>query len=60
MSSFRGIVSLALLAYAFGGFHVTSSLGAVRGGTDVCGFLTLWCVRGLGWFCLWALDLVEV
>ncbi|MQM19453.1 hypothetical protein Taro_052458, partial [Colocasia esculenta] len=32
----------------------------VRGGTDVCGFPTLQCVRGLGWFYLWALDHVEV
>ncbi|MQL98389.1 hypothetical protein Taro_031097 [Colocasia esculenta] len=31
----------------------------VRGGTGVCGFPTSWCVRGSGWFCLWALDLVE-
>ncbi|MQL69304.1 hypothetical protein Taro_001584 [Colocasia esculenta] len=29
------------------------------GGTGVCGFPTSWCVRGLGWFCLLALDLVE-
>ncbi|MQM10670.1 hypothetical protein Taro_043568 [Colocasia esculenta] len=35
-------------------------LGAVRGGTGVCSSLTSWCVRGAGWFCLWALDLVEV
>ncbi|MQL99876.1 hypothetical protein Taro_032605, partial [Colocasia esculenta] len=26
----------------------------------VCGSLTSWHVRGPGWFCLWALDLVEV
>ncbi|MQM19098.1 hypothetical protein Taro_052097 [Colocasia esculenta] len=26
----------------------------------VCGFPTSQCVRSLGWFCLWALDLVEV
>ncbi|MQL97264.1 hypothetical protein Taro_029952, partial [Colocasia esculenta] len=31
----------------------------VRGGTNACGFLTWWCVQGLGRFCLWALDLVE-
>ncbi|MQM11943.1 hypothetical protein Taro_044855, partial [Colocasia esculenta] len=35
-------------------------LGAVRGGTDECVSLTSWRVRGLGCFCLWALDLVEV
>ncbi|MQM23963.1 hypothetical protein Taro_057033 [Colocasia esculenta] len=35
-------------------------LGAVCGGTSVCGSLTSWHVRGLGWFCLWALDIVEV
>ncbi|MQM14776.1 hypothetical protein Taro_047711, partial [Colocasia esculenta] len=38
----------------------SSSLGVVCGGTGVCGFLTSWCVRGPRWFCLWALDLVEV
>ncbi|MQM10866.1 hypothetical protein Taro_043764 [Colocasia esculenta] len=32
----------------------------VYGGTSVCGFLTSRCVWGSGWFCLWALDLVEV
>ncbi|MQL86395.1 hypothetical protein Taro_018920 [Colocasia esculenta] len=32
----------------------------VRGGTGECAFPTLRCVRGLGWFCLWALNLVEV
>ncbi|MQL99162.1 hypothetical protein Taro_031878 [Colocasia esculenta] len=31
----------------------------VRSGTVVYGFPTLRCIRGLGWFCLWALDLVE-
>ncbi|MQM10464.1 hypothetical protein Taro_043358 [Colocasia esculenta] len=30
------------------------------GGTDVCGFLALWHVHSPEWFCLWALDLVEV
>ncbi|MQL72368.1 hypothetical protein Taro_004721 [Colocasia esculenta] len=35
-------------------------LGAVRGGTNRCSSLTSWSVRGAGWFCLWALDLVEV
>ncbi|MQM18641.1 hypothetical protein Taro_051637 [Colocasia esculenta] len=35
-------------------------LGAVRGGTGVCSSLTSWRVRGAGWFCLWALDLVEL
>ncbi|MQL82644.1 hypothetical protein Taro_015121 [Colocasia esculenta] len=35
-------------------------LGAVRGGTRVCSSLTSWRVQGPGWFCLWALDLVEV
>ncbi|MQM19169.1 hypothetical protein Taro_052169 [Colocasia esculenta] len=35
-------------------------LGAIHGGTEVCSFLTSWCVRGRGWFCLWALNLVEV
>ncbi|MQL82655.1 hypothetical protein Taro_015135 [Colocasia esculenta] len=34
-------------------------LGAVRGGTGRCSSLTSWSVRGAGWFCLWALDLVE-
>ncbi|MQM13226.1 hypothetical protein Taro_046152 [Colocasia esculenta] len=34
-------------------------LGAIHGGTGVCGSLTLWRVWGLGCFCLWALDLVE-
>ncbi|MQL88085.1 hypothetical protein Taro_020651 [Colocasia esculenta] len=32
----------------------------VRGGTGECGFPTWWRVQGPGWFCLWALDLVEV
>ncbi|MQL68991.1 hypothetical protein Taro_001263 [Colocasia esculenta] len=32
----------------------------VCGGTGVCGFPTLWHVHGPGWFCLWALDPVEV
>ncbi|MQM22271.1 hypothetical protein Taro_055321 [Colocasia esculenta] len=35
-------------------------LGAVRGGTAVCSSLTSWSVRGAGWFCLWALDLLKV
>ncbi|MQL71811.1 hypothetical protein Taro_004122, partial [Colocasia esculenta] len=35
-------------------------LGAIRGGTRVCSSLTSWRVRGAGWFCLWALNLVEV
>ncbi|MQM01473.1 hypothetical protein Taro_034226 [Colocasia esculenta] len=35
-------------------------LGAVCGGTVGCSSLTSWRVRGAGWFCLWALDLVEV
>ncbi|MQM19390.1 hypothetical protein Taro_052394, partial [Colocasia esculenta] len=30
-----------------------------RDGTGVCSFPTWRCVRGLGWFYLWALDLVE-
>ncbi|MQL95468.1 hypothetical protein Taro_028138 [Colocasia esculenta] len=30
-----------------------------RDGTGVCSFLTWRCVRGPGWFYLWALDLVE-
>ncbi|MQM16828.1 hypothetical protein Taro_049790, partial [Colocasia esculenta] len=34
-------------------------LGTVCGGTGVCSSLTSWRVRGAGWFCLWALDLVE-
>ncbi|MQL85800.1 hypothetical protein Taro_018328 [Colocasia esculenta] len=34
-------------------------LSVVRGGTGRCSSLTLWRVRGPGWFCLWALDLVE-
>ncbi|MQL89518.1 hypothetical protein Taro_022098 [Colocasia esculenta] len=29
-------------------------------GTGVCGSPTWWLVHGPGWFCLWALDLVEV
>ncbi|MQM10598.1 hypothetical protein Taro_043489 [Colocasia esculenta] len=35
-------------------------LGASPYGTSVCVSLTSWRVRGPGWFCLWALDLVEV
>ncbi|MQL92310.1 hypothetical protein Taro_024940, partial [Colocasia esculenta] len=35
-------------------------LGAVRGGTTVCSSLTSWSARGVGRFCLSALDLVEV
>ncbi|MQL96692.1 hypothetical protein Taro_029372, partial [Colocasia esculenta] len=35
-------------------------LGAVHGGTRGCSSLTSWHVKGLGWFCLWALSLVEV
>ncbi|MQM01754.1 hypothetical protein Taro_034513 [Colocasia esculenta] len=30
-----------------------------RDGTGVCGSPTWWRVHGPGWFCLWALDLVE-
>ncbi|MQL75496.1 hypothetical protein Taro_007860, partial [Colocasia esculenta] len=30
-----------------------------RDGTGMCGSPTWWCVHGPGWFCLWALDLVE-
>ncbi|MQL99881.1 hypothetical protein Taro_032610 [Colocasia esculenta] len=33
---------------------------AIRSGTGVCRSLTSWSVRGVGWFCLWALNLVEV
>ncbi|MQL92779.1 hypothetical protein Taro_025409 [Colocasia esculenta] len=62
-----GVFGVALLAPASGGFHfgVLSvsyfrSWVPVRGGTGVCCFLTLWCVWGPSWFCLWALDLVEV
>ncbi|MQL70168.1 hypothetical protein Taro_002478 [Colocasia esculenta] len=36
------------------------SLVPARDGTGVCSFLTWRCVRGPGWFCLLALDLVEV
>ncbi|MQL78626.1 hypothetical protein Taro_011057 [Colocasia esculenta] len=42
--------------YYFG----NSFLGAVYGGTGVCSSLTSWRARGAGWFCLWALDLVEL
>ncbi|MQM21149.1 hypothetical protein Taro_054182 [Colocasia esculenta] len=35
-------------------------LGASPCGTGVCVSLTSWRVRGRGWFCLWALDFVEV
>ncbi|MQL90892.1 hypothetical protein Taro_023488 [Colocasia esculenta] len=41
-------------------FFCNSFLGAIRGGTRVCSSLTSLRVRGPGWFCLWALDLVEV
>ncbi|MQM09784.1 hypothetical protein Taro_042659 [Colocasia esculenta] len=34
-------------------------LGRKNNGTDVYGFPTLRCIRDSGWFCLWALDLVE-
>ncbi|MQM02955.1 hypothetical protein Taro_035727 [Colocasia esculenta] len=37
-----------------------SFLGAVHGGTGRCSSLTSWSVRGAGWFCLWALDLVKL
>ncbi|MQL86886.1 hypothetical protein Taro_019421, partial [Colocasia esculenta] len=33
---------------------------SVRGGTGLCDFPTSRCVWGPGWFCLWALDLVEL
>ncbi|MQL94509.1 hypothetical protein Taro_027167, partial [Colocasia esculenta] len=33
---------------------------AVRGSTGRCSSLTSWSDRGAGWFCLWALDIVEV
>ncbi|MQL68647.1 hypothetical protein Taro_000919 [Colocasia esculenta] len=32
----------------------------VRGGTNVCRLPTSWRVQGPEWFCVWALDLVEV
>ncbi|MQL87025.1 hypothetical protein Taro_019558, partial [Colocasia esculenta] len=35
-------------------------LGAIRGGTGGCSSLTLWHVQGVGWFCMWAVDLVEI
>ncbi|MQL91653.1 hypothetical protein Taro_024268 [Colocasia esculenta] len=41
-------------------FFPSRSWVPIRGGTGACGFPTSWCVRGLGWFCLLALDLVEV
>ncbi|MQL98074.1 hypothetical protein Taro_030774 [Colocasia esculenta] len=53
-----------LLATSGGGLVVvvvtSHSLVQVCGSTGVCGFPTSWHVQGLGWFCLWALDLVEV
>ncbi|MQL82348.1 hypothetical protein Taro_014814 [Colocasia esculenta] len=65
--SFRGRRWSGLVqTRAFGGFRfsvlsVPWSLSwmTVRGGTGVCSFPTSRCVRGPGWFCLWALDLVE-
>ncbi|MQL80930.1 hypothetical protein Taro_013382 [Colocasia esculenta] len=71
MSSAVDLVGLALRAM-FSGFRFAGSLGTldccfinlflgvVYGGTGVCSSLTTWSVRGAAWFCLWALDLVEV
>ncbi|MQM04874.1 hypothetical protein Taro_037678 [Colocasia esculenta] len=71
----RGGLCVPLLAAYDGGlvalvvtvFHAISEigfcnpfLGAVDGDTRVCSSLTLWSAQGAGWFCLWALDLVEV
>ncbi|MQM21141.1 hypothetical protein Taro_054175, partial [Colocasia esculenta] len=55
-----GIVGLALgrpvLLVVPASYH---SWVPVRDGTGVCSFPTWRCVRGPGWFCLWALNLVE-
>ncbi|MQL77546.1 hypothetical protein Taro_009949, partial [Colocasia esculenta] len=54
ISLFRGACT-AVIAW----LCLVSIVIVVRGGTGVCGFPTSQCVWGPGWFCLWALDLVE-
>ncbi|MQL85733.1 hypothetical protein Taro_018257, partial [Colocasia esculenta] len=60
------VLELAAHTRASGGSHFgvlsvpwSHSWVPARDGTGVCSFPTWQCVRGLGWFCLWALDLVE-
>ncbi|MQL74342.1 hypothetical protein Taro_006699 [Colocasia esculenta] len=58
-SGFRSVGSLCLVQTP-GCYFGNPFLGTVCGGTRVYSCLTSWSVRGAGWFCLWALDLVEV
>ncbi|MQL95967.1 hypothetical protein Taro_028639, partial [Colocasia esculenta] len=51
-----GLVAVVVTAFP----HDFRSRVPVRGGTGVCGLPTSWRVQGLEWFCVWALDPVEV
>ncbi|MQL76689.1 hypothetical protein Taro_009095, partial [Colocasia esculenta] len=58
-------VSVAALSHPSAGAEARARLASracglwVCGGTGECGFPISRCVRGSGWFCLWALDLVK-
>ncbi|MQM04732.1 hypothetical protein Taro_037536 [Colocasia esculenta] len=59
-----GLVAVVTRASGGSRFRVLSvpwshSWVPARDGIGVCSFLTWRCVWGPGWFCLWALDLVE-
>ncbi|MQL96807.1 hypothetical protein Taro_029496, partial [Colocasia esculenta] len=51
-----GLVVVVVTAFP----HDFRSRVPVRGGTNVCGFPTSWHVQGPEWFCVWALNPVEV
>ncbi|MQM07967.1 hypothetical protein Taro_040816 [Colocasia esculenta] len=66
-ASSGGLVAVVVTTRASGGFRFcvlsvpwTRSWVPVCSGTSVYGFPTLRCIWGLGWFCLWAFDPVEV
>ncbi|MQM00720.1 hypothetical protein Taro_033461 [Colocasia esculenta] len=51
-----GLVVVVVTAFP----HDFRSRVPVHGGTSVCGLLTSWRVQGPEWFCVWALDPVDV
>ncbi|MQM04094.1 hypothetical protein Taro_036890 [Colocasia esculenta] len=55
-----GLVVVVVTTFPHGVSKCSPVALAVRSGTSVYGFPTLRCTRGPGWFCLWALDPVEI
>ncbi|MQM08350.1 hypothetical protein Taro_041211 [Colocasia esculenta] len=51
-----GLVAVVVTAFP----HDFCSRVPVRGGIGVCGLPTSWRIQGPEWFCVWALDPVEV